>query len=82
MKLRIENTDKVIQMQPQGGAGAIKARIWEGETENGTKVHLYVARVAVPEGADQSAFQRELEEAGAPRKASPDVEAIPLRLII
>lgn len=82
MKLIIESTEKIVELQPRSGAGAVPARIWEGETEGGIKVHVYVTRLAVPEGADQSAFQRELQAVGHPRKASAHVEAIPLRLII
>lgn len=82
MKLTIESTSKIVELQPQGGAGAIPARIWEGETANGVKVHVYVTRIAVSLAADQSEFERELQAVGQPRRPSPDVDLLPLRLII
>ena len=80
MKLILESTAKVVEMST--GGHPIRARIWEGETPSGIKVHAYITLVAVPEGADQGEFERELRAVGHPREASADVEAIPNRLIL
>lgn len=76
MKLTLENTTKIIEFN------GLPARVWEGTTETGIKVHAFITRVAVdqnepPEVIDL--FRRELQEMKAP---SPEVEAIPLRMII
>lgn len=73
MKLIIEPTSKLVEIN------GVPARVWEGQTESGIAVHCFVTRVAVPNDADQSQFQRELSEQRAP---SAQVEAIPFRMII
>lgn len=80
MKLILESTSKIVEVVgPHDSRGAVPCRIWEGETDTGIKVHAYITRVAVPNDADQSQFQRELQSHRAP---SPEIEAIPLRLIL
>jgi hypothetical protein len=79
MKLIIESTTKIVELQPQGGAGAVPARIWEGETDTGIRVHCYVTRVAVREDQPRAQFEAELRACRAP---SEEVAAIPLRLIL
>lgn len=79
MKLKIENTSKLVRLKAQG---AIYARVWEGETASGIPVHCYIVRVAVAEGrdaADYREFERELEAIRAP---SAEVQAIPLSLVL
>lgn len=66
MKITIENTTDVVALP----ADLRRARVWTGTTENGTKVYLLIARVAVPADADNSAFERELEE--HPARKLPD----------
>lgn len=73
MKITIESTTKIVQLN------GVPARIWEGTTESGVPVHCYVTRVAVDRDEDTSQFERELQEQKAPR---PELEAIPLRMII
>ena len=76
MKLILESTDKIVEL------GNVPARVWEGHTESGIAVHCFITRVTVAEGQDESVyseFERELREC---RRASPAVEAIPLRLIL
>ena len=46
---------------------------------SGVPVHCFITRIAVHEGQDHSEFERELQEYAAP---SPDVAAIPLRLVL
>jgi len=80
MKITMESTDKIVEFVSDGAA--IQCRIWEGETAAGVKVHCYIPRVAVANGQDSRVyrdFETELKEC---RPASPEVWAIPLRLII
>jgi hypothetical protein len=79
VKITLESTSKVVELvTPTLGATA-SARIWEGHTESGIAVHCYITRIAVPAGEDVSQFERELQEMRAP---TPDVEAIPARMIL
>lgn len=73
MKVTIESTTKIVSVND------VPARIWEGETETGIKVHAYVTRIAVAESDDCSQFEKELQEC---RKPSPEVQAIDPRLIL
>jgi hypothetical protein len=73
MKIIIESTTKKVTLN------GVPARIWEGKTAIGIPVHCYVTRIAVKNDQDVSEFERELQEHKAP---SPEVEAIPLRLIL
>lgn len=78
MKITIENTEKIVELVI--GSTAVPARIWEGETDTGIKVHCYITRIAAPAmGTDLEQFDRELKAVRAPSK---EVEAIPLRLIL
>jgi hypothetical protein len=90
MKITIENTTKMVELS-NGGAG-VPARVWEGTTEDGVPVYVYVTRIS-PQTEDVMAlvtnatepeevlvrFSRELRLC---RRPSPDVETIPLRLIV
>jgi hypothetical protein len=73
MRITVESTTKRVQLN------GVQARIWEGTTDTGIPVHVYITRVAVEEGQNQEQFERELEQHRAP---SPAVEAISLRLIL
>ena len=73
MKLTIESTTKIVKL------GETPARIWEGHTDSGIPVHCYVTLVAVDNLQDCTQFEKELTEQRAP---SPEVEAIPLRMIL
>ena len=73
MKIILESTTKIVELN------GVPARIWEGETEDGIKLHAYVTRVAVNREQDSSQFEKELQQHMAP---SPEVEAIPLRMIL
>lgn len=80
MKITIENTSKVVTFTLHGVD--VPARIWQGETETGIPVQVYITRIApeIPRDDDRNEqFVRELEETAAPR---PTVEAIPLRMIL
>lgn len=79
MKITIESTTKIVELRDEARGTTIPARIWEGHTENGIPVHCYVTRIAVHEKQDQSQFEAELQSHRAP---SPEVAAIPLRMIL
>ena len=48
-------------------------------TMGGCECHVYVTRVSVDKENDVSEFEKELQEHSAP---TPEIEAIPLRMII
>lgn len=73
MTMTISSTTKLVKLD------GIQCRVWEGETEHGIKVHCYIPRVAAAPDQDLSQFEAELQEQ---RKPSPEIEAIPLRMIL
>ncbi len=74
MKATIESTTKIIHLN------GMPARIWEGTTESGIKIHCYITRVAIDKDEPRAdEFQKELEEQKTP---SIEIQAIPLRMII
>jgi hypothetical protein len=78
VKITLENTTHLVTLE-MGDGKRVPARIWEGHTESGIPVHAYITRIAAPLTEDLEQFERELKEQRAP---SPEVEAIPLRLIL
>jgi len=78
MKLALQSTTKIVELGVAGG-GSCMARIWEGRTESGIKVHAYITRIAVAEGENTEQFDAELLQCKTPSAA---VAAIPLRLIL
>lgn len=80
MKITIENTSKIVVLKPGNLADGVPARIWEGKTDSGIKVHCYITRIAIDKDEpNPEQFEKELHECKAP---SAEVEAIPIRLII
>lgn len=73
MRITLESTSKVVEVN------GVPARIWEGATEMGIPIHVYVTRVAVEEHHNQEEFERQLQTHRAP---SPEVQAIALRLVL
>jgi hypothetical protein len=73
MKVTLKSTTKVVTLNN------VPARIWEGETSSGIKIHAYITRVAVNKDDNQEQFARELAECSAP---SRETEAIPMRMLI
>lgn len=73
MTMTITSTSKVVTLD------GVQCRVWEGSTERGVKVHCFIPRVAVRNGLDTAQFEAELQEQAVP---SPEVEAIPLRMIL
>lgn len=80
MRITIESTGKVVSFDMNGVT--VPARIWQGETDSGIPVQVYVTRLAPEIPTDdprRERFQQELTEQAAPR---PTIEAIPLRMIL
>lgn len=79
MIITIESTTKVVQLSGSYGE-PVPARIWEGKTESGIKVHCYITRIAVEEDEPRTEeFEQELMQCRTP---SAGVLSIPLRLIL
>jgi hypothetical protein len=60
MKIIIESTSKIVEFD------GVLARVWEGETASGIKVHCLISRIAVSKADDASEFERELQECRPP----------------
>lgn len=73
MIVNLESTDKIVELN------GVPARVWEGHTEAGVPCHAYVTRIAVSNSVDASEFERDLQEQRPP---SPEIAAIPLRLVL
>ena len=73
MMLRIRNTTKIVELN------GVPARVWEGETDSGIPVILFVTRIAVAKADDQAPFERELQSISPP---SPEAETFPARMIL
>lgn len=74
MKITIESTSKIVQLN------GVPARIWEGTSASGVKVHCYITRVAIDKTETRTQeFEKELQEHRVP---SAEVQAIPLKLIL
>jgi hypothetical protein len=73
MTITISSTTKMVELN------GVPARVWEGETESGIKCHAFITRIGVARDLDASQFEAELKEQRTP---PPEIEAIPLRLIL
>lgn len=73
MKITVESTTKIVELN------RIQARVWEGTTETGIPVHVFITRIAAAESADQGEFQRELKECRPP---SSEVAVYPARMVL
>jgi hypothetical protein len=77
VKITVESTSKIVEVMD--GGDAIRCRVWEGESESGVRIYCLIARVAANSEQDLSQFDAELKET---REPSPEIRAIPLRLIL
>lgn len=84
MKITIESTTKIVTLDSPGSS--VRARVWQGETESGIPVQVFVTRIAPEIPRDDPRideltleFERDLERCADPR---PTVEAIPYRFFI
>lgn len=74
MKVTLHSTTKIVHLND------VPARIWEGQTESGIKVHAYITRIAIDKAETRTQeFEAELMEQEQP---SAEIQAIPLKLII
>ena len=81
MKLTIESTTKIVMIKPDIFSDGVPARVWEGTSESGVKVHCFITRVAIPAEEQENAEQsmNELQQCKPP---TPEVEALPLRFFL
>jgi len=80
MKITIENTSVITQLVVNGID--VPARVWQGETDSGVPVQVFITRIApeIPKTDPRNEeFARELQETAAPR---PTIAVIPLRMIL
>lgn len=78
MRITLEPTDKFVTLILR--REEVPARVWQGETEDGTKVMAFITRILAVDGEhDAELFRRELMETAPCR---PEAEAIPMRLIL
>jgi hypothetical protein len=74
VKINIESTTKIVHLN------GVPARVWEGKTESGVKIHCFITRVAIDKDEQRAEeFEKELQEQRVP---SPEIEAFPMRMII
>lgn len=64
MKISIESTDQIVTLN------GVPARVWEGTSAGGVRVHAFITRIAV-DRADDGAEFAELSEHSAPTVAWP-----------
>ena len=76
MKITVESTSKVVTFN------GIECRVWEGATESGIEIHVYIPRVAVKDGQPPDIYRLFEEELKETRKPSREIEAIPMRMIL
>jgi len=80
MKITLESTSKIVMLKPDKLSDGVPARIWEGQTESGIKVHCFITRIAVNKNEPRiHEFENELEEQNPP---SAEIESIPSRLVL
>ncbi|MFN7703467.1 MAG: hypothetical protein ACK5OS_02505 [Chryseotalea sp.] len=78
MKVTITNTSKIVTLN------GVPARCWEGETESGISVIMFVTRIMVDNrkanlSRAKEQFEKELQEVAPP---SAEMQAIPLKMLI
>jgi hypothetical protein len=84
MKITIESTSKMVTLESP--TGTLPARIWQGETEGGIHVQVFITRIApeIPQSHPEievltAEFEQDLKRCTDPRQT---VEAIPFRFFI
>lgn len=88
MKITVESTKKAVELVVGPQRNKVQARVWQGFTDSGVPVQCFITRIAPEIDKDRTdplaketfdRFEAELLVCADPR---PEVEAIPLRLII
>jgi hypothetical protein len=84
VKITIESTPKIVTLR--NALGELTARVWQGHTESGIPVQVFVTRIApeIPKTDPRideitAEFERDLKRQADPRIT---VDAIPLRFLI
>lgn len=80
MQATITSTNAIVDIPAVGHPGTTKARVWEGITEHGVAFTAYIPLVQVARSADNSAFERELQEHKQP--SAETRRAIDLRMVL
>lgn len=75
MRLVIESTETVTELD------GVEVRLWEGTTETGRPVKVFVRRIAADDPAAQAELERELRESDEPGEMRAS-RVIPLRMIL
>lgn len=75
MKVTLESTTQIVEVN------GLPARVWEGTTAAGVKIHALITRVAIHKGEDATEFERELQEHTPPTPAE-DGGPWPLKMIL
>lgn len=67
MKVTLTSTSKIVEIQTARG-DVVPARVWEGMTETGAKVHALVTRIACDADDQETCarFAAELQECAPP----------------
>lgn len=74
MEITIHSTTKIVDLN------GVPARIWEGQTKSGIKIHCFITRLAIDKDEPRSQeFEKELREQRTP---TPAISSIPARLIL
>lgn len=74
MRITVESTDRIVTLN------GIPARIWEGETDSGIKLHCFITRIGINKNEHRlEEFEQELQETKSP---SPEMKVYPTSLIL
>ena len=78
MKAHITSTDQIVEMKDPKGRPYM-ARVWEGLSDSGVEFTAYIPMVQVARNADNSVFERELQEHKPP--TADTMRAIDMRMV-
>jgi len=76
MEITIESTTKIVELN------GVPARVWEGKTNTGIKVHCYMTRIAIDIDEPEEVAKQFKEELIQCKTPSTEIEAIPAKLIL
>lgn len=86
MKITIESTTKIVTLEDRFSRASLQARVWQGQTESGIPVQVFITRIAPDIPMDHpdidkltAEFEHDLLRQSDP---SLTVGALPLRMII
>lgn len=76
MKMTIHSTEKIVDIN------GVPARIWEGKSQRGTPVIVFVTRIAVAKDAGEEAHREFTDELQEHTPPTAEVQAWPARMLI